>query len=120
MQTRTKFIAASILCAAGAVVLAQGAQPGGQFFYAVQLRGGVLVLGQQNLAHRPAPDRQQLEHGPPALHLVPAELAHLPMVPARPHVRSSRTTARQAMPSARPSAPKPSARSLAKARAARG
>ena len=116
-------------------------EPCRQLLDPVQLRRGVLVLGQHDPAHGPPPDREQLEHGPAPLDLVAAELAARPrpavgrrastagcaplaptwlLVPARPawpgvvraaaHADSISTTARQAMPSARPSVPRPSAR----------
>ena len=50
-------------------------QAGGQLLDAVQLRRGVLVLGEHDPAHGAAPDGEQLEHGAAALDLVPAELA---------------------------------------------
>ena len=112
--------------------------PGGQGLDVVELGRGVLSLGDEEPAHGPAPGGQQLEDGPAPLDLVPAQLAPGPAPdgrhrspvagrPARPgaagppgrrhpvaagrHHRASstRTTARQAIPSARPSAPRPSA-----------
>ncbi len=107
-------------------------QAPGQLLDPVQLRRGVLVLGQHDPAHGAAPDGQQLEHGAAALDLVAPELAQglgawaatraLVAAPVRralvaarrPALRAHRgsisTTARQAIPSARPSAPRPSAR----------
>ena len=49
-------------------------QPGRQLLNAIQLRRRILVLRQQDLADRAAPDGEQLQHGPPALDLVAAEL----------------------------------------------
>ena len=46
----------------------------GQLLDPVQLWGGVLVLGEHDPPHGPAPHRQQLD-GAPALDLVPAQLA---------------------------------------------
>ena len=101
---------------------------GGQLFNAVQLGRGVLVLGHQDAPYGPAAHAEQLEHGPAPLDLVSPELAQAlgPGAPARvgsaprslapvglagrAHTGSRRTTARQAIPSARPSAPRPSAR----------
>ena len=112
----------------------------GQLLDPVELRRGVLILGQHDPAHRAAPDREQLEHGAASLDLITPELAaraRAPLAPLgalsdprrgrgsaragarrgpprgggrRAHGDSISTTARQAMPSARPSAPSPSAR----------
>ena len=104
-------------------------QAGGQLLDAIELGRGVLVLGQHDAPDGPAPDAEQLEHGAAPLDLVSPERAQVlgPGPPARlgaaprplapvgrtagwAHTGSSRTTARQAMPSARPKAPRPSAR----------
>ena len=50
-------------------------QPAGQLLDAVELRRGVLILGEQDPAHGAPPDREQLEYGPASLDLVAAELA---------------------------------------------
>ena len=97
----------------------------------VEDRGVVDPVGQPHLPDRPAPGGQQLPHGPAALDLVPAHLGRGPSPAAPPGMRaaavvaagrrpapvptghrriSRRATAQQAMPSARPRAPSPSAR----------
>ena len=56
----------------------------GQLLNAIELRRGVLVLGQHDALHGPAADREQLEHGPPPLDLVATELTARPRTPVRP------------------------------------
>ena len=87
-------------------------EPGRQLFYAVQLRRGILVLGQEDLAYRAAPHRKQLQHGPPALHLIASQLAGLALIRTmrtRPAAVSPTRTAPGASgaPGTTPAVPRP-------------
>ena len=100
------------------------AQFGGQCLNPIELGRGILVLGHEDASDAAARCGQQLEHGLTALDLVAAQLADR-LGPGTPVGRLAagtgprpahagagpiNTTARHASPSARPRAPRPSAR----------